>query len=101
MSGELLHVLQRPTDRRDLQGRVSDEGSPSAVAGAADKAKVPIPSLEHVHDSLRRRRQTPLGADYVRPGEAYHPISVFDQRKPALLMLPSVVVASDSILPLG
>ena len=50
MSGQQLHVSQRPADGPDLPGGVGDEAAPSAVARAAVEPQGPVPDGEQVDD---------------------------------------------------
>jgi len=69
VSGQELHVPQRPADGPDLPGGVGDEAAPSAVARAAVEAEGPIPDGEQVDD----RRGAGLPGSFGRDHEGRRP----------------------------
>jgi hypothetical protein len=79
MSCQHLDVPERPSHGRDLPRRIGDENASTAATRTADEAEVPVPSLEHVHDRLRRGLQRAFGADDVLASEGVHLVSVLDE----------------------
>jgi hypothetical protein len=84
--GQHLHVAERSADRGYLPGRVGDEGAPAAVAGAAYEPEVPVPSLEHVDDCLRRSAQRAFRADDEGAGKWEHLFPILDECVPDLVV---------------
>ena len=48
----------------------------------ADEAEVPVPTLKHVHDRLRGRRQRPLGPYDAGADDQVYLVTVLDESFP-------------------
>src|SRR5713226_6173626 len=72
VAGQHLDVPERSPNGRDLPCRIGYKSATSAVTRTADEAEVPVPTLKHVHDRLRRRRECSLCAyDIGAGGKVY------------------------------
>ena len=86
MSSEHLNVSQRATDGRDLPSRISNEGAPTTVTGAAVETDVLIPPPEQVDDGLGRHPVGSLALNQVVATDCDGGFRICGERDPKLVV---------------